>query len=204
MGLELNISMKIAKIVGSNSHIDYVARVIDDLDSESPPDSQDYGFAQFVSIDAGDLTAVGVIYDSRLINPDYANFGPRLSPKPMIEKFSPDFISEQGILLGIMLLGTVLQAGDCTHSVPRIVVPAASDVTKLTPVEVMDFHRSKLGPICLNYYPHLMMHTGAFAAPLIDSIIEQLFQGCDAADRERLAVIRNSLKWQSTFGGGRS
>ncbi|CAN5694011.1 hypothetical protein BH24ACI3_BH24ACI3_02240 [soil metagenome] len=193
--------MKIAKIVGSNSHIDYVARVIDDRDGESPPDSQDYGFAQFVAIDAGELTAIGVIHDSRLINPDYANFGPRLSPKPMIGKFSPDSISEQGILLGIMLLGTVSEIGECMHSVPRIVVPAASDVRKMTPVEVLDFHGSKLGPIRLNYYPHLMRHTGAFAAPLLDSIIEQLLQGCDAADRERLAVIRNSLKWQSTFGG---
>ncbi len=196
--------MMIAKIVGSNSHIDYVARVIDDLDSEAPPSSADYGFGQFVSIVPGALNAIGIIYDSRLINPEYANFGPRLSPRPMVENFSPDFISEQGVLLGIMLLGTVSQNGECVHSVPRLVVPAASEVRKIVSAKVIDFHRSSLGRIRLNYYPQLMMHTGAFSAPLLDSIIEQLLQNCNAADRDRLAVIRNSIKWQSTFGASRS
>ncbi len=195
--------MKIAKIVGSNSHIDYVARVIDDLDSDSPPRAEDYGFAQFVSIDAGEQ-AVGVVYNSTLINPDYASFGPRLSPRPMIDNFSPDFINEQGMLLGIMLLGTVSQKGEGVHSVPRLVVPAGCDVNKMAQAEVMDFHRSNLGVLRLNYYPQLMTHTGTFFAPLLGSIIDQLYESCEAADKERLSVIRNSINWQSTFGGSRA
>jgi hypothetical protein len=43
--------MKIARIVSSNSHLDYVGRVIDELDSNQPPNADDYGFAQFVKID---------------------------------------------------------------------------------------------------------------------------------------------------------
>jgi hypothetical protein len=74
--------MKIARIVSSNSHIDYVARVIDALDAASPPSSEDFGFAQFVKLPLEDETEiVGVIYDSMLVNPEYSNFGPRLSPK---------------------------------------------------------------------------------------------------------------------------
>ena len=42
--------MKIAKIIKSNSHIDYVGRVIDELDAENPPSDEDYGFAQFVNL----------------------------------------------------------------------------------------------------------------------------------------------------------
>src|SRR5262245_52668559 len=40
-------NMKIAKIVSSNSHIDYIARVIDTLDTgETPPHVSDYCFGQ--------------------------------------------------------------------------------------------------------------------------------------------------------------
>ena len=56
--------MKIAKIVSSNSHIDYVGRVIDSLDVASPPEADDFGFAQFVSLPIGNESEiVGVIYE---------------------------------------------------------------------------------------------------------------------------------------------
>lgn len=195
--------MKIAKVVGSNSHIDYVARVIDDLDSEYPPTAEDYGFGQFVSIDAGEQ-AIGIIYNSTLVNPEYASFGPRLSPRPMVENFSPDIINEQGVLLGIVLIGTMTPSGECMQSVPRSVVPAGCDLIKMAADKVMDFHRSDRGVLRLNYYPQLMTHTGTFFAPLLSSIIDQLYESCDAADKVRLAVIRNSINWQSTFGAGRT
>ena len=60
--------MKIAKIVSSNSHIDYVARVIDALDCDSPPQSTDYCFGQFVGLSDEMQTVIGIIYDSRLVN----------------------------------------------------------------------------------------------------------------------------------------
>jgi len=64
--------MKIARIVSSNSHIDYVGRVIDSLDVAAPPGAEDFGFAQFVHLPVADETEiVGVIYDSILVNPDF-------------------------------------------------------------------------------------------------------------------------------------
>src|SRR5215211_5200549 len=99
--------MKIAKIVKSNSHLDYIGRVIDALDVAAPPNVDDYGFAQFVSLPVNETQEiVGVIYNSILINPEYSNFGPRLSPKPELRGFSPDYLNEQGILVGILLLGS--------------------------------------------------------------------------------------------------
>jgi hypothetical protein len=66
--------VNIARIVSSNSHIDYVGRVIDDLDAEDPPGAEDYGFGQFVSLSPGEEDVIGVIYDSILVNPEYASF----------------------------------------------------------------------------------------------------------------------------------
>ena len=61
------MNITIAKIVKSNSHIDYVGRVIDSLDVENPPTSDDYGFAQFVSLPLEDgEEVIGVIYNSML------------------------------------------------------------------------------------------------------------------------------------------
>ena len=112
--------MKIAKIVSSNSHIDYVGRVIDSLDVANPPTSEDYGFGQFVALPvAENEKIIGVIYDSILVNPEYANYGPRLSPKPELGSFSPDYLNEQGFLIGILLLGTINSANKISHGVPR-------------------------------------------------------------------------------------
>src|SRR5215204_2277070 len=132
--------MKIAKIVSSNSHIDYVARVIDALDSESPPASSDHCFGQFVGLSSEAENVVGIIYDSRLVNPEYGSFGPRLSPRPALGNFSPDYINEQGILIGILLLGTIGTSGRSTHGVPPQIVPAGQDVTKIDSEEVSQFH----------------------------------------------------------------
>jgi hypothetical protein len=66
--------MKIAKIVSSNSHIDYVARVLDARDEGAPPRAADHSFGQFVSVAGEDEKVIGVIYDSRLVNPEYGSF----------------------------------------------------------------------------------------------------------------------------------
>src|ERR1043166_376796 len=103
---------KLAKIGKSNSHVDYVARVVDELDADEPPGSEDYGFAQFVSVPLAEgEEAVGVVYDTQLANPDYASFGPRLSSHAELKVLSPDFLHEQGVLLGILLVGWRVRAG---------------------------------------------------------------------------------------------
>ncbi len=111
---------KIAKIVKSNSHVDYIGRIIDALDADAPPRSSDYGFAQFVSMPLEDNTEViGVVYDSQLANPDYANFGPRLSSLADLSVLSPDYLNEQGVLIGILLLGWRDESATVHQSVPR-------------------------------------------------------------------------------------
>ncbi|HEX8368453.1 MAG TPA: hypothetical protein VF604_07925 [Pyrinomonadaceae bacterium] len=196
--------MKIAKIVKSNSHVDYVGRVIDSLDVAEPPAAEDYGFAQFVSLPfENSEEIVGVIYNSILINPEYANYGPRLSPKPELGGFSPDYLNEQGLLVGILLLGTTDKNGKVLHGVPRRVVPAGQDVYKIEPSEVKRFHSDENECLQIHYYSQIVAHAGLFATPLLEAIIEQLSLDCSDDDKKRLGVLKQSLAWQRTMGGMR-
>jgi hypothetical protein len=196
--------MKIAKIVSSNSHIDYVGRVIDSLDVGEPPSAEDYGFAQFVSLPLEDETEiVGVIYNSMLVNPDYASYGPRLSPKPELGSFSPDYLNEQGFLIGILLLGTKDKDEKITHGVPRRVVPAGQDVYKIEAEEVKRFHTDASDCLQIHYYSQLIAHAGLFAVPLLEAVIEELSLDCSDSDRQRLGVLKQTLAWQRTLGGMR-
>jgi hypothetical protein len=191
--------MKIAKIISSNSHIDYVARVIDDLDSDDPPSFNDYGFGQFVSIEPDGEKLVGVIYDSKLINPEYASYGPRLSPRPNLGAFSPDYINEQGVLIGILLLGTM--GSGAVHGVPRRIVPPGLEVERMDDASVASFHADKNGSLHLHYYSQIITHAGNYAVPLLEAIIDGLCRECSETDRQRLLILKQTLAWQRTFGG---
>lgn len=195
--------MKIAKIVKSNSHIDYIGRVIDELDTATPPRAADYGFAQFVRLPLDGEEIIGVIYNSLLVNPDYANYGPRLSPKPELGTFSPDYLNEQGFLIGILLLGAKSEDGKILHGVPRRVVPPGQDVYRVAPNEVRKFHTDENDCLQIHYYSQIVAHAGLFAVPLLEAIIEQLHLDCSTEDAKRLGVLKQTLAWQRTMGGMR-
>jgi hypothetical protein len=196
--------MKIAKIVKSNSHIDYVGRVIDSLDVADPPLSEDFAFADFVSLpQENGSEIIGVIYNSMLINPEYANFGPRLSPKPDLGNFSPDYLNEQGFLIGILLIGTKDKAGKVLQGVPPTVVPAGQDVYKIGADEVKRFHTDERGSLQIHYYSQIISHAGLFAVPLLEEIINKLTLDCSDEDKNRLLVLKQNLAWQRTIGGMR-
>jgi hypothetical protein len=213
---------RIARIVKSNSHVDYVARVVDELDADSPPSADDYGFAQFVSVPvADDEEVVGVIYDTELVNPEYGSFGPRLSSRTDLKVLSPDFLHEQGVLLGILLLGSRARRSksDAKNSdapgakdggawsnhqgVPRRVVPVGQDVLRMTNEEVHGFHGGTDGSLQLHYFSQVLAHAGPFAVPLVESVIEQLEGECTPVERQRLCVLKKSLVWQRTLGQSR-
>lgn len=198
--------LRLAKIVKSNSHVDYVGRVIDVLDTDAPPDSSDYGFAQFVSIPLDDeQEVIGVIYNSLLANPDYGNYGPRLSPAADLSVLSPDYLNEQGVLVGILLLGWRERGPEGTthHAVPRRVIPVNQDIYRLSDEEMQKFHTDPDGKVQLHYYSQIITHAGPFAVSLIEAILEQLEAACTPADRQRLCVLKGALMWQRTVGGMR-
>ena len=196
--------IKLAKIVKSNSHVDYVGRVIDALDADESPSATDYGFAQFVAMPLADGSeVVGVIYNSQLINPEYGNFGPRLSSAIDNSVLSPDYLNEQGLLVGILLLGWRDATQANHHTVPRRVIPVNQDIYRLTDEDVKSFHMDAQGHVHLHYYSQIVTHAGPFSASLIEAIIEQLEPACEPEDRQRLCVLKQALVWQRTVGGQR-
>ncbi|MBK8316712.1 MAG: hypothetical protein IPL01_22945 [Acidobacteria bacterium] len=192
--------MLIAKIIKSNSHVEYSARVLDSLETPQPPRTGDYRFGQFVRVNLDDRRVVGVIYNSQLINPEYGNYGPRLStPRDLNNVFSPDYLNEQGVLIGILLLGW--QDPDASsQGVPREVLPINSEVETMADHEIRSFHHGADGSIQVHYYSHVTTHAGAFAFQLLSAIVDQLDGMATHRDRARLNVLRKTLSWQQTIG----
>ena len=192
--------MLIAKITRSNSHVDYFARVLDSLETSVTLSPADFQFGQFVKIDVGEEEVIGVIYNSQLINPDYGNYGPRLStPAKLNTVFSPDYLNEQGILISILLLGW--RDGDGSRQdTPRVVLPINSHVETMSDDEVRAFHYGGNGGLQAHYYSHVMTHAGLFAFQLLSAIVDQLERLADDPDRARLDVLRKTMAWRQTIG----
>lgn len=191
--------MIIGKIVKSNSHVDYAGLVFNELETATPPRPEDYMFAQFVRVPHNGRETVGVIYNSLLINPEYGNFGPRLSTPPETNAvFSPDYLNEQGVLIGILLLGWQAEGRPC-QSIPRAVLPVGSVIEKLSDDEMHHFHRDATDSLQMHYVPHVITHAGHLARQLLLTIIEQLQRLTNEADQAKLSVLGRTLIWQQTI-----
>ena len=192
--------MKIAKIIKSNSHVDYVGRVLDRLDTAAPPAPVDYQFGQFVIIPTDSASMIGVIYNSLLINPEYGQIGPRLSSSAdMNAVFSPDLINEQGILIGVLLVGW-RQTDDLIHQgVPRMVIPVNSEVITMKGEEVREFHTGVKSRLSLRYYSHVITHARQFAPQLLMVVLDQLDTLFGDNSKSEIAVLRRTLNWQQVF-----
>jgi hypothetical protein len=192
--------MQIAKIVSSHSHVEYTARVLDTLEVNDPPRPTDYTFGQFVKVESEDRKIIGVISNSQLINPEYGNFGPRLSSPPEANRlFSPDYLHEQGVLIELLMLGR-LEGDYGLHQTPEVVLPVHAPVHLLESAAVSAFHRDQSGRLRLGYYAHVLGTGGAMAGALLLAIIEQLRKQVGSDDQARLELLRRNLSWQQTLG----
>src|ERR687890_124137 len=148
--------MKIAKIVSSNSHIAYIARILEERDGEAVPGSADYGFGRFVIMPTDSGSIVGVICDSRLVNPEYMNYSPRLSSMPALGGLQQNLVDEKKALIGILLLGTMTTEGKGVQQIPERIVPAGQFVQTMSQAEVDRFHSGRDGSLQLHYFPNLL------------------------------------------------
>ena len=189
--------MQIARIVQSASHLDYTARVLDSLDTGQSPAPGDYAFGRFVRVGS----AVGIIANSQLINPEFGSYGPRLTTPAEVNRiFSPDFLNEQGVLISILLLGWQAREG-YFQGVPPEVLPVNSPVETLGEDDLLSFHLAGGEGVRLAYYPVVAIHAKLLARPLIEGIIGQLDPLIDDAGRARLRVFRQTLAWRETVEG---
>jgi hypothetical protein len=192
--------MKIGKIVKSNSHVDYIGRVLDRLDSPEPPAPEHYRFGQFVSIPNGAAATVAVIYNSQLINPEYGRLGPRLSSSPdMNAVFSPDLVDEQGVLIGLLLVGWFDADARSHQGVPRTVIPVNSEIIAMGNEDVRAFHTGGDDRLALHYYPHVITHARQFAPQLLLAVLDQLEELFGDTSKAEIALLRRTLNWQQVF-----
>jgi hypothetical protein len=199
----------IGKLIKSSAHTDYVCQVYGPGEVETPPAPVDYAFGTFVSIplDETDGDLVGLIYDTVLLNPDFGNLGPRLSPAPDLAVFSPDYLAEKVTLVGITAAGTLPPDGTAVHGVPSLAAQIDTLVERMDDDAIRMFHRPASGNpgVRLGYAPLLL----ALGSPLVRHLLLRVVDQLAALFPDQVAhlsVLRGELAWQAVIGpvGGAS
>ena len=201
--------MRLGKVVKSNSHCDYIVQLDDRLSVNQPPEASDFGFGSFVKLEdpTGKHWAVGIIYNTQLMNPMFLSNGPRLSSEPD-PLFTPDLISDTRTLLGVVLVGTLQQSGQHlfgVQGIPRVVVPVNTSAWLMDNQEIHQFHVTQTMQPQFGYYSHLLRCGGSFATDLTLHILTHLIdQGLFSENDQRaLEIIRKELAWKNTVGAMR-
>ncbi|HEY7343154.1 MAG TPA: hypothetical protein VH591_19935 [Ktedonobacterales bacterium] len=224
----------IGKIVGSESHVRYTCQVFGPGEVAAPPDPAAYAFGGFVRlplrtalpaadvaaleprttaamqsdaltpVPAQPLWAVGLIYDTILVNPAFGTLGPRLSNDEQLAIFSPDYLAERAVLVSILVLGTMsgegALTGRVTHGVPALAPDLGAVVEPLTETQVRAFHTFADTPqsrpyLHLGYLPH----TVAQDHPLLPLAMLRTVERLEALLPENaslLAIVKRNLAWR--------
>lgn len=190
--------MDIGTIVKSNSHISYLCRVYGRLDRDETPAAEEFAFGTFVHlspVENSPIRLVGVVRDTLLINPEFGNLGPRLSPDRDLAVFSPDYLNEKGVLVDVLVLGWA-DGGAPRHDVPAVAAQVGTVVRRMDEDEMVAFHRSSSGRFAMGYLPALMTRNDPMIAALLLTVLERLAPFFPE-QRQVLAVLRNNLAWKA-------
>jgi hypothetical protein len=224
--------MNIGKIVKSDSHINYVCQIHGPLEFDQQPDPADYAFGRFVRIairseqsDDHDVSlqltpgrhsgsqkyAVGVIYDTILVNPAFGSLGPRLSNETQVELFSPDYISEKAVIIYVMVLGMIEQrptpGGEreilsVMHGVPLLSLELGSVVETMTDDEICVFHyfsdpepTTKGQYLHMGYLPHIIAQRSSLLPMVTLQIIDQL-ERLFPQNLALLSIVKRNFAWR--------
>ncbi len=155
------MALKLGKIVKSNAHTDYVCQVYGAKEVPDVPQVNNYAFGTFVVISMGDFgDLIGLVYDTVLLNPEFGRLGPRLSPEQELAVFTPDYLNERAVLLGITAIGRIDHEGRVTQSVPRLAANADAEVYQMMPDDIRYFHNGGENGLNLTYLPMLIHQQG--------------------------------------------
>ncbi|HET8842259.1 MAG TPA: hypothetical protein VFN35_12375 [Ktedonobacteraceae bacterium] len=222
--------MYIGKIVKSDSHISYVCQIYGPREVEIEPAPADYAFGRFVRIairseqseGEDDLVdralgidytpktyAIGVIYDTILLNPAFGSLGPRLSNETQVELFSPDYISEKAVLIYIMVLGMLEQRqtpeGEqeilgISHGVPLLSLELGSEIETMTDENVRTFHlfsdrKDEQPYLHMGYVPHIISQRNSLLPMVTLQIIDQL-ERLFPRNLSLLSIVKRNFAWR--------
>jgi len=187
----------IGKIVLSQSQCEYTCRVYGPGESSQTPSPADYALGNFVCIQGeGEQRLVGLISNTRLINPAFGNLGPRLSPEEDLAIFAPDYLAERATVIDILAIGSWDVQGAPLQGVPRCVAQADALVTIMDDEAVRGFHASGAEGLTVSYLPNLLSGGLPLALPLTRQVLatlERLFP----QQAQRLAVLAQHLAWNA-------
>jgi hypothetical protein len=190
--------MNIGKIVTASSHVDYVCQVYGPGEVAQAPVPEDYGFGAFVAVQqTGDACLVGLIANTMLVNPEFGNLGPRLSPEEDLAVFSPDYLAEQATLVAVIVIGAIDSGGTVIQGVPVVAADIDAQVRRLSDDEIARFHLVD-GRLRLSYLSLLL---GMDANPLMPSLLQQLTSELATRFSEQaatLAILRRNLAWRAS------
>ena len=226
--------MFIGKIVKSDSHINYVCQIYGPNEVEVEPASADYAFGRFVRVairsnQAADphaaldaalgvsqepvTYAIGVIYDTILLNPAFGSLGPRLSNETQVELFSPDYISEKAVLIYVMVLGMMEMSSppsddasllSTMHGVPLLSLELGSEIETMTDEEVRAFHffsdsvpepASQTPYLHMGYLPHIIAQRNSLLPMVTLRIIDQL-ERLFPQNLSLLSIVKRNFAWR--------
>ncbi len=203
--------LTLGTVAESHSQMDYLVEVYRDREREQPPEKQDYEFGQPVytttKIRGNEYALIGVVYDSRLVDPNQGRAGPRLS-NPDQELFVPGYVDEKRTLLGVAFLGyaTLEPASngsnfiDVSQEMPPWTLEIDNSIRKLSRAGFEQFHFPDDG-LRVQYYDRLISTAGRFGAEVTLALLDRLRDGT-AANEELLNVIEQKIRWEASSDRG--
>ncbi|MGQ9553832.1 MAG: hypothetical protein ACUVWR_06955 [Anaerolineae bacterium] len=191
--------MRLGKITSSESHLQYNCQIYSQHEVESAPRPDDYGLGNYVTVPLGDgRLLVGIIYDTRLYNPDFGAFSPRLSSEQELPVFSPDYVADTRTLVNIIVVGYLDVDGSPYHDAPQVAPLVNTEVHLMNDAQIRAFHQAS-EEVKLGYLPLLiaLARTTPIMTQTILRILQRLQQVFpDGPASMRLRLVRQNLSWQ--------
>lgn len=205
--------LTLGTVAESRSQMDYIIEVYRERERARPPEKQDYEFGQPVystaTVRGDEYAVVGVVYDSRLVDPNQGREGPRLS-NPDQEMFVPGYVDEKQTLLGVAFLGFArlsprsdgdgYDLNDVEQTMPRWTLDIDDPVSKLSTEGFEQFHFPE-GALQVQYYDRLISTADRFGPEVTLSLIDRLRSDTPAEDG-MLEVIEQKIRWEATSDRG--
>jgi hypothetical protein len=160
--------------------------------------------------------AIGLIYDTILVNPEFGTLGPRLSSDAQVELFSPDYLAERAVLVSLLLLGTMSGSlpldGDLAdagpaphvrHGVPPIAPDLGAVVSSMREAEVRTFHVFADGAnpaetrayLHMGYLPHAIAQVNPLLPVAMLHTVERLEHLCPE-NAALLSIVKRNFAWR--------